>query len=77
VTPYEAAPFWRGSKPTLCDICRKSFTSNIMVDGRTARGPWGLLCELCHTMFGCGIGTGKGQKYQLNEPTQRWFKIEG
>ena len=77
VTPYEAAPFWRGSKPTVCDMCRCKFSGNIMIDGRTYTGQWGLLCESCHRLQGFGLGTGNGQKYLLHEESQRWFKIEG
>jgi hypothetical protein len=27
-------------------------------------GPWALMCEKCHGEIGCGLGLGKGQKYQ-------------
>lgn len=27
-------------------------------------GPWGIMCSACHQEHGCGLGEGKGQKYQ-------------
>ncbi len=77
VTPYDDAPCWLGTMPTICDVCRRKFTNNIMIDGRLRRGSWGCLCETCHKIFGCGIGKGNGQMYLLEEKSQRWFKIGG
>ena len=55
---------WMGSKPEKCDLCGKKF-EEIFIDGKTEMGPWGLLCGVCHYMYGVGLGTGRGQKYDL------------
>ena len=63
---------WNGSKPIRCDICGKAFgrtegTDNmeVFIDGATKQGPWGLLCIGCHERHGHGLGTGRGQMYNL------------
>ena len=57
---------WMGSKPVDCDICSKPFEEyEWFVDGKTMMGPWGLLCPICFRSYGVGLGTGKGQKYNL------------
>lgn len=55
---------WMGSKPTHCDICRSKL-KKVFIDGRTAFGPWAIMCEMCHRDQGNGLGLGKGQKYDL------------
>jgi len=52
---------WSG-EITVCDICHKPFGKHF-IDGKTSYGPWGLMCESCHSKVGCGLGIGKGQKY--------------
>ena len=54
---------WLSQIPTNCDTCHKSIDGTF-VDGKTNMGPWALMCEKCHQKFGCGLGIGKGQKYQ-------------
>jgi hypothetical protein len=58
-----------------CDICHNPF-GNIMIDGKTRQGPWGNLCERCHTVFGVGLGLGRGQKYE-KQTDGKWLKIGG
>ncbi len=60
------AKLWMGTRPSSCDICSGSITK-VFIDGRTKMGPWGILCPRCHKSHGCGLGTGKGQKYELKE----------
>lgn len=55
---------WQQSAPTHCDVCRKPL-SKYFVDGRTRVGRWAIMCSLCHTAHGVGLGTGNGQKYDL------------
>jgi len=55
---------WQGSKPEKCDVCHQTF-EKFFVDGKTQMGPWGLLCLACHHRVGVGLGTGRGQKYDL------------
>ena len=45
-----------------CELCHKPF-GEYFIDGKTVMGPWGLMCETCHFLFGCGLGQGRGQKY--------------
>lgn len=55
-----------------CQICHSDFTEHV-IDGRTKNGPWAYMCEDCHTEIGCGLGTGKGQKYSV----ETLEKVEG
>jgi len=66
--------YWHGFIDT-CDICRGGITTQF-VDGKTMYGPWGILCLSCHKEKGLGLGTGRGQRYVLQEDG-RWLKVEG
>lgn len=63
---------WMGGVPKNCDICHVPLEKTF-VDGRTAFGPWAIMCEACHRDQHIGLGTGKGQKYDL----KTLEKIEG
>jgi hypothetical protein len=63
---------WSGSNPINCDICHQPF-AEVFIDSRTVYGRWGLLCKTCHSKYGTGLGTGRGQKYDL----KTMIKIEG
>lgn len=56
---------WEGTAPEKCDLCgchiRTEFVDGV-VAGRTT---WAIMCSPCHSKFGSGLGTGKGQKYIL------------
>lgn len=56
---------WRGTWPADCQICGINLAEHTkyFIDGATARGPWALMCELCHITHGRGLGVGRGQKY--------------
>lgn len=58
----------------LCDFCRQPI-SRVMVDGKTEAGPWALMCLECHFNNGCGLGTGKGQRYEYQADSGRWAKM--
>jgi hypothetical protein len=32
------------------------------VDGKTIMGPWAYMCDEHHKAYGCGLGTGRGQR---------------
>ena len=49
--------------PKQCDLCNKQI-QNEFVDGKTQMGPWANMCQPCHTKYGVGLGTGRGQKYK-------------
>lgn len=55
---------WVGERPKNCDFCQKPL-QKFFIDGKTSLGPWGILCLSCHSIHGIGLGTGKGQKYNL------------
>jgi len=55
-----------------CDICKAAFT-DVVYDGKTLHGPWAFMCEDCFQDLGVGLGTGRGQKYDV----KTLKKIEG
>ena len=63
---------WMGIKPVNCNACETSF-KEVFIDGKTIYGPWALLCLECHSKIGTGLGTGRGQKYDL----ETLEKLEG
>jgi hypothetical protein len=66
---------WLGDTPTNCDIGGETI-GNAFVDGATKYGPWGFMCPSCHARYGYGLGTGRGQLYQL-QPDGKWLKTKG
>lgn len=46
------------------------------VDGKTKMGPWAFMAPQSFRLFGVGLGTGRGQRYQKQEDGQ-WVKVEG
>jgi cytochrome c553 len=61
------------SVPSHCDLCGLSILA-VFVDGKTAMGPWANMCVYCHRANGCGLGTGKGQRYEL-QADDYWHKM--
>jgi hypothetical protein len=57
-----------------CQLC-KTEGLTVYIDGATAYGPWASMCETCHELVGRGLGTGRGQKYELRGTA--WVKIAG
>ncbi len=53
---------WLSARPTKCDVCSELLGVDF-VDGRTMMGPWAIMCPGCHDRVGCGLGVGRGQKY--------------
>lgn len=53
---------WLGALPVKCDLCSAKL-GKVFYDGKTQFGPWGIMCHSCFTYKGCGLGTGRGQKY--------------
>jgi hypothetical protein len=66
---------WMGTKPRKCDLCHEQI-EDTFIDGVTMYGPWGIMCPSCHKVKGKGLGTGRGQKYNLDE-TGEYIKVEG
>ena len=47
------------------------------IDGRTNRGPWGIMTRESFLTHGMGkLGPGWGQRYE-KQPDGRWLKVEG
>ena len=63
-----------------CDICLNFHykttdlsKQEFFVDGKTQMGPWALMCPRCFKLYGVGLGTGRGQKYD----SKTLEKVEG
>jgi hypothetical protein len=69
---------WSGTTPTSCEICGGTLAGeqNAFVDGKTAFGPWAMMCLGCHRDHGGQLGAGHGQKYVLDAATKEWVKSE-
>jgi hypothetical protein len=65
---------WVGTPPATCDLCKEPI-GHVFIDGKTTFGSWAFMDPLCHSLYGAGLGTGKGQKYQLQDGD--WIKVEG
>ena len=55
---------WQGSRK--CEICGKEITGGRLYDAKTKYGCWATMCNDCYIRNGVGVGTGKGQRYELN-----------
>jgi hypothetical protein len=58
--------YWVGKAPENCDLCQTKLESEF-IDGRMINGPWAAMCTQCHKKNGTGLGSGRGQKYKLQE----------
>lgn len=67
--------FWTGELEDSCQLCNKPF-GYTMYDSVTPSGLWGNICDRCFGRYGGRIGTGFGQKYELQDD-KRWLKVEG
>ena len=61
--------------PACCNICDRPVGVRF-VDGRTRMGPWADMCPTCHARYGVGLGTGRGQLYEL-QADGRYVKVSG
>ena len=48
-----------------CDMCKKDHLDTY-IDGYTIFGSWANMCPKCHELYGCGLGSSVGQKYQTD-----------
>jgi len=54
---------WISRVPKVCDICSKQI-DNVFVDGRIKHSTyWVIMCPLCFSKHGAGLGFGFGQVY--------------
>lgn len=58
-----------------CNVCSAPF-NGVMYDARVGRGAWGNICQKCFDDYGCSLGLGRGQKYEL-QSDNRWLKTGG
>lgn len=60
----------------VCDFCRKIFDKEkYFIDGKTNKGPWGLMCKDCFSKYGIGIQWGLGQLYMNTK--NGWLLVGG
>ena len=58
---------WLSGRPTKCELCAQPFKNgDVFFDAKTKNGQWGLLCSNCFVQENGRLGTGLGQKYDLN-----------
>lgn len=57
-----------------CDICKGPF-EDYLFDAATRQGPWATMCSQCYVVYGRGLGTGRGQKFERTP--EGWVKVEG
>jgi len=69
-----ASKIWHGPAPSQCDLCHEAIAA-AFVDGKTSMGPWANMCPDCFAEAGVGLGTGRGQMYQLRNG--QWVKTGG
>lgn len=51
------------SKPdATCDFCDEDHRRKAVVDGKTIFGPWANMCLVHFSLYGIGLGTGRGQR---------------
>lgn len=59
---------WLGK--TTCNFCSEEILEKdppVLIDGKTIFGPWAVMCEQCFAKYGTGLGTGRGQCYELSK----------
>ena len=70
---------WYGDVKNIDDYGRA--IDNVFIDGRTKHGPWAIMNPTSFEMYGVGLGTGRGQKYQKSavgpDGSFSWAKVEG
>lgn len=74
--PGDSRRYWMGSVPAQCEVSGQPF-DKVMYDCRIPRyGQWALVCQVAFEDFGCKVGQGFGQKYELQEDG-KWLKTAG
>lgn len=71
--------YWTGKAPAKCDICGQRIGASF-TDGKTSRGPWGIMCDPCLPRASIARtnhwGTGIGQHYE-RQNDGRYLKTAG
>lgn len=68
------AVYWQGPLEDKCNVCSGAF-DGVMYDANLGRG-WGNVCQKCFNIYGHGLGTGRGQRYE-HQQDARWLKTGG
>jgi hypothetical protein len=67
--------YWTGAVGNTDDFGVQ--INNVIIDGKTRRGPWALMTPASWRVHGVGqFGTGFGQRYERT-PEGKWLKVEG
>lgn len=53
----------------ICDLCKQP-AKDVYIDGKTKFGYWANMCASCFMERGVGLGSGKGQKYNVRTGTK-------
>ena len=64
----KVATHWVGPAPEHCDLCSRPMSEGgtAWIDGKVqGYSSWANMCEKCWRDYGVGLGTGRGQKYDL------------
>jgi len=69
-------PRWCSPAPKACDLCGKPVTKTF-IDGKVRGSSWACMCRTCWAFNGVGLGTGKGQRYDLDKASGLWLKTGG
>jgi hypothetical protein len=67
---------WMGTTPKKCQLTGANITT-AFIDGKTKMGPWAIMSPEAHKVNGCGLGQGRGQRYEWNDAMKAWVKTEG
>ena len=67
--------YWIGTEYPDCQVCHRPFLG-VMYDAGLPGAGWGCICKNCFLEYGCRLGTGHGQKYELQKD-KRWLKTGG
>lgn len=63
---------WIGKIPDY-DFAERRITDTF-IDGRTCYGSWAIMHPDTHAEAGCGLGVGRGQKYQWQGGG--WYRVD-
>lgn len=66
--------YWCG-EVDVCDVCGRKFLGT-MYDASVPGVAWGNLCQRCFDDYGCSLGIGRGQRYDV-QLDGRWLKVGG
>jgi hypothetical protein len=67
---------WGSRVPAECDLCQAKI-KKVFVDGKVYGGSWGYMCMQCYQLNGLGLGVGRGQKYELDQADNKFYKVGG